>query len=55
MPQTTRVNKMAGLGLGQAKLVADHRKKTIYPGVVETQRSVDSTMMTGSEAHRNIS
>ena len=36
MPQTTRLTKISGMPINnQAKLVADHRKKTFYPTDVE--------------------
>ena len=50
MPQTTRLTKIPGLALNQAKLVADHRKKTVFPSAEKKHGSVDR----GSDGNASI-
>ena len=56
MPQTTRASKklaIPGLNVNKAKMVADHRKKTVLP--IEMQNSFESTLGQTEHPSRNIS
>ena len=57
MPQTTRANKIPGLGLNQhAKVVADHRRKAEDIFGAEIKGSVESALGSArNEKLRNIS